>query len=947
MLVGDLVVRIAADMAELRSGFEQARGSVTDFSNKASSAIDSVGNSLLALAGGYSLVETIRQTIEYGEQLQRLSDITGLAAAEVQKLSLIAKLNDTDAASLTRAWGNLVKQLLELGDSGEKARSILTALKVDAFDKLTGAVKPTNELMAGLASAFNAIQDPATRAKIASELFGKSYQDMLVILKNWNEDAEKVKQVLSLVGEATEESTQKADQFGDTLTLMTETTKALLLQGIGPLADQMELFRLAMLNTQGQGSSLVDLLGRSLATVVNGLTQGFIGLTAVIHATGVSLGGIAASIALLFAGEPVAASRALEEAWADVDAIMLKAGEDISILRGGVQSTTLALQDEIDELLYGAVAADDNGAAALRAASAQAVQAAATKAAAAEAKKLQDELDKLTEKWTTFNSAQDAGLAPQTVKDIGELNTLLEAGRIQWDQYSTLLDQVLAKDPILAAEQAALNKQMEAAADAVRKLNEERNNALGKVDEEIEHQQAANATYGMGRVALLDYAIAIEEKNLAVLAGIPGEEADAEFLRQRIIKMQELRGVLAIGDIIDENAKKLAEEQKAFDRMIDNISGSFADFLVDWVENGSSAFKRLWDSFKHWALQALAEIAAKQIIVSVLGALGLSTSGLAGASGGINVMDLASGATSIAKLAGGGADIATTVLGALGIGGSAAGASAAVVADAAAIAALGGGGATVGAAGAAEGIAAASAAGGLGELGAGLAAAGPGAALLAAGFGFHLLESSWRDKGRTSAVTYGDASSGSMPGGNPSLSPAGTQYVQAIADSSLGTYNDVMAAYGMTGDAGFRSLYMSDPKGKDPNIVFSYASVGGKNVYDYTSDFGGADIGLDPNVLEATLQASAVRSVLVALQNSDLPPDVLAYLRGTNAETASVPEIQAVISDVKQYGSGTASAADIEKFDKAVDKFIGAVEGFQTAADTPVTFNPEFGSGGP
>src|SRR6185369_5838611 len=69
-------------------------------------------------------------------------------------------------------------------------------------------------------------------------------------------------------------------------------------------------------------------------------------------------------------------------------------------------------------------------------------------------------------------------------------------------------------------------------------------------------------------------------------------------------------------------------------RAFDAATAFASDFFVDLFNNGSKAFKNLWENFKQLAFRALADIAAKQIIVSITGAVGVGGAGLANAATG-------------------------------------------------------------------------------------------------------------------------------------------------------------------------------------------------------------------------------------------------------------------------------------------------------------------------
>jgi hypothetical protein len=174
---------------------------------------------------------------------------------------------------------------------------------------------------------------------------------------------------------------------------------------------------------------------------------------------------------------------------------------------------------------------------------------------------------------------------------------------------------------------------------------------LGKsvdaIDREVEVVARSTDTFGLSKLALIDYRIAQEQLKLGVME-LSAEETKA--IELRIAGLEKLKGEVQMHDALEQSFS----EWKSF---WTNIADAGSSFIVDFVEHGSSAFKNLWDNFKHWALEALAKIAAQQIVVSLGASVGgvASTAANAAAGGaGGNLLGLASNANSAYNLFSGG-----------------------------------------------------------------------------------------------------------------------------------------------------------------------------------------------------------------------------------------------------------------------------------------------------
>lgn len=880
MLVGDLVVRMAADIADLRAGFNEAKDTMAKFADQADRAIGQVKTALVSMATAYSFAESIRQTVEYGSQLQRLQDITGLAAAEVQQLSLVAKLNDTDAGALTKSWGKLVTQLVDVGTEGETTRAIIKALGVDAFDPLTGKVKPANDLIGQMAAQFNAIRDPAEKAKLASELFGKTYQDMLVIFKNWNDDGERARELFAKIGPATDEATQKADAFGDSLTMLAETSKAKLLPHLGSLADLLERVRGLMLQSSGESSTfgkVLDYIGSEvLPAVVETLGSLGIAFLSLFASLGKFLAGVAAAATAIASGDGLAAAwDVYKQANEDANEVIRQSNVDIANLMDRTKGLKTATLEEQLAQIDATAALQDNATAALRAGEAKKKEEEARKKAAEAARKEAEELDKLTAKYQQMLVADQAGLATNTIQQLTELARLLDTGRIRWDEYNRLVGDVLDKDPILAAEQKEINKNLDEMAKLLDQVREAHAKELSAIDDQIAAQVRANATFGLGKTAVIDYTIAELQRQQANAAGIPGEETAIDQLQRRIEKLWLLRDAVSIGEALEAQRKDLETSAKAWDAFIADVGKAFGNFLDDWVNNGATtAFKNLWQNFTKWALQAIAEVAAKQIVVSIGASIGLTGGALAGGLPG-------TGGGGTGFLGDIGSGLGSLLTGSMSLGtafenlGTILPTFTSVLADTGSVAsaltsAFSGMGASIGAVVPVVGA---------------VVAAGTMIYNWIASKGGGPKEGGWATTGETPGI-------GGTDGSGRWFTPSGSdpEMVKAVQGIQA-QYQAILAALGGSGNAVFAQGFSTDPNGTAPSNVHTGAWVNGTQIFDNPN----GNVGRSAEELKAELQAQSMRAILAALQASELPTVVHDYLASIDVSTASVAEIEAAL----------------------------------------------------
>ncbi len=148
----------------------------------------------------------------------------------------------------------------------------------------------------------------------------------------------------------------------------------------------------------------------------------------------------------------------------------------------------------------------------------------------------------------------------------------------------------------------------------------------GKSREEVERLRAAR----QGQLEIERAMLELKKAQAAYdeIAGDFGEEA---LKRSQALAVAQERYNAAVANA--ETRSWAVEQRQELERTT-AITNSLADAIVGIATQGSRYFKKLWQDFKMMALRALAEVAAKRIIVGIAGFLGLNQGALAQVTGG-------------------------------------------------------------------------------------------------------------------------------------------------------------------------------------------------------------------------------------------------------------------------------------------------------------------------
>lgn len=122
------------------------------------------------------VMRVVQGLMTLGDQLVRVSDQTGLTTEEVQRLDYVATQTGVTLEQTTAAIGQMQNRLASGDDSAVAAVQLLGLRLDDLF-----AMGPHDQFTT-LAGAIAAVPDPATRAALAMDVFGRSGIALLPML---------------------------------------------------------------------------------------------------------------------------------------------------------------------------------------------------------------------------------------------------------------------------------------------------------------------------------------------------------------------------------------------------------------------------------------------------------------------------------------------------------------------------------------------------------------------------------------------------------------------------------------------------------------------------------------------------------------------------------------------------------------------------------------------
>ena len=227
--LGDIIARISADIGPLNKALAVGQKRLAAFANEMSGKLGVAGHALAALgpagiavatglgaltaaagAAAAAIKISVSKVSELSDQLNTLSQRTGLSTTTLQELGFAAALSGTSMDAMSGAVTRMQKGLTDGDTSFQRLGLSLQNLQGMAPD----------QAFLKVADAIRNIQDPAIQAAAAMDIFGKSGTHLLPAIKSGlAEAAQKARELGIVLSEQDVRAAADLKSQTDTLTL--------------------------------------------------------------------------------------------------------------------------------------------------------------------------------------------------------------------------------------------------------------------------------------------------------------------------------------------------------------------------------------------------------------------------------------------------------------------------------------------------------------------------------------------------------------------------------------------------------------------------------------------------------------------------------------------------------------------------------------------------------
>lgn len=213
---------IFVDTAEAEKSISKTEEKAEGFTSKLGNGIKTAAKWGTAIVGGASaavggLLAVTNQTAEYADEIDKLSERTGINREELQRWKYAAAQSGGDIGKLEVGIKKLSDVMDDAMNGNKKAAEAFQKLGISLTDA-NGKAKSTEAVFEDVMKALADMEQGAERNALGNDILGKSYTELLPLLNAGSEGIQELKDRADELGIVMSEEAVKANvTFGDTL----------------------------------------------------------------------------------------------------------------------------------------------------------------------------------------------------------------------------------------------------------------------------------------------------------------------------------------------------------------------------------------------------------------------------------------------------------------------------------------------------------------------------------------------------------------------------------------------------------------------------------------------------------------------------------------------------------------------------------------------------------
>lgn len=231
----DLIVKIGAFVSGMTAAERAADKSLSAIEKRAYKFGQVVGQGLkvaagVAVAGVAALAASLQVTINGLDELSKSAQKVGITTEELSKLAYAGELADVSLETLVGSLGKLTKAQAAALDTSSKQARVFEALGIAVKDA-EGNLRSSSDVLGDFAEKFQQLGGSPEAIAAGFQIFGKSFQELIPLLKDGREGIEGAADELERFGGViSTETGQAAEEFNDNLSRLKVQFQAIFAQ---------------------------------------------------------------------------------------------------------------------------------------------------------------------------------------------------------------------------------------------------------------------------------------------------------------------------------------------------------------------------------------------------------------------------------------------------------------------------------------------------------------------------------------------------------------------------------------------------------------------------------------------------------------------------------------------------------------------------------------------
>jgi hypothetical protein len=229
-MINETKIRISAVDAT-KEAFNRVQGNISNLQNK----LKGIAGPLAAAFSIGAIAAFSKSLINTANEIQDVADRAGIAAEELSRLGVAAKLNASSQEEMNDAVLKLSRSIAEASRGAGSQKDAFDSLGISVLDS-QGKIRSTTDVIYDIANAFRGAEDGAAKVKIAQDLLGRSGSNLIPLL---NQGANAIKDYNA---QFSADFLEQAAQFNNNIDQLIIRFKTLSVTILGPVVNAMNKF---------------------------------------------------------------------------------------------------------------------------------------------------------------------------------------------------------------------------------------------------------------------------------------------------------------------------------------------------------------------------------------------------------------------------------------------------------------------------------------------------------------------------------------------------------------------------------------------------------------------------------------------------------------------------------------------------------------------------------